>query len=79
MLAKIQKWGNSNGIRIPKSALETVHLKENDKVEIVVKEGNIIIMPLKKHKTFEERIAGFTGEYEYEEWDTGEPVGEEVF
>lgn len=79
MLAKIQKWGNSNGIRIPKAALETAHLKENDKVELVVRDGNIIIMPVKKHKTFEERIAGFTGEYEYEEWDTGTPVGEEVF
>lgn len=31
------------------------------------------------HRTFEDRIAGFDGEYVFEEWDTGEPVGKERF
>lgn len=30
-----------------------------------------------KPRTFKELIAGFEGEYEYEEWDTGKPVGKE--
>ena len=30
-----------------------------------------------KPRTFKELIAGFKGEYEYEEWDTGKPVGKE--
>ena len=30
-----------------------------------------------KPKTFKELMAGFEGEYEYEEWDTGKPVGKE--
>lgn len=35
----IQKWGNSQAVRIPKAALEMVQLKENDAVEIRVQNG----------------------------------------
>lgn len=52
-------------------------LKENDKVEIEVREGTLIIKPLKKRKTLEERIAEYQGEYQCEEWDTGKPMGNE--
>lgn len=35
MEAKLQKWGNSEGIRIPSKILKSLHLKENDKIIIV--------------------------------------------
>lgn len=31
----IQRWGNSQGIRIPKGALAASHIGENDAVEII--------------------------------------------
>ena len=34
MEVRLQKWGNSNGIRIPNIILKTLNLKPNDKVEI---------------------------------------------
>ena len=34
MQATIQKWGNSQGIRIPKAFLEALGMKENDVVEL---------------------------------------------
>ena len=37
MEARLQKWGNSDGIRIPSSFLKTLNLKTNDKVELVQK------------------------------------------
>ena len=33
-VSKIQKWGNSQGIRIPKKMLEMLDLKVNDSISI---------------------------------------------
>ncbi|MDD3350061.1 MAG: AbrB/MazE/SpoVT family DNA-binding domain-containing protein, partial [Eubacteriales bacterium] len=74
----IQKWGNSQAIRLPKAALLNARLKENDRVEIKVEDGNLLIIPAKKHTTLQERIAEYTAEYKCSECDTGESAGKEV-
>lgn len=79
MYSTIQKWGNSQALRIPKAILEMAHLHENDTVEIKVQDGNLIIVPVKKHRTLEERIAEYRGDYQCGEWETGKPEGKEVF
>ncbi len=79
MYATVQKWGNSRAIRIPKPILEMVELNENDSVEIKVQDGNLIIVPVKKHKTLQERIVECKGDYKCSEWDIGNPEGKEVF
>lgn len=78
MLAKIQKWGNSNAIRIPKAIIEEANIGENTEVEIKVVSTNIVIIPLKKHITLKERIVNYSGNYVCEEWDTGKKKGKEV-
>ena len=82
MYANIQRWGNSNALRLPKSILESAFLKENDKVEIIASENQIIIKKVEnihQHKTLAERLKSFEGEYEAEEWNTGETVGKEIW
>lgn len=79
MYSTIQKWGNSHAVRLPKAILEMASLKENDKVEIKVQDGNLVIIPVKKHVTLKERIAEYKGDYRCEEWNTGTPTGKEVF
>ncbi len=80
MYTNIQKWGNSQGIRIPKSILETASMKENDKVEIRAEHDCIIIRRSpKKHLTIEERFKGYPGDYKCREADTGKPAGNEVW
>lgn len=74
----IQKWGNSQAVRIPKSILEKVELKESDQVELRVQGGNVVIIPVRKRKTLAERIAGYEGDYIAGEWNTGKPVGREI-
>lgn len=78
MYTTIQKWGNSQGVRLPKVILEMVNLSENDTVELKVEDGKLIISPVKKHKTLKERIAEYEGDYSPHEWDTGPSVGKEV-
>ena len=43
MYATIQKWGNSQGLRIPKALLDAVGLKEHDRVELVQMDDGINI------------------------------------
>ncbi len=48
MSGKIQKWGNSLGVRIPKTVIEKLNLTENSEVEVEHKDGAIIIFPVKR-------------------------------
>ncbi|MBW1939555.1 MAG: AbrB/MazE/SpoVT family DNA-binding domain-containing protein [Deltaproteobacteria bacterium] len=50
MLAKIQKWGNSQGLRLAKHLLADAHIDVGDEVDIAVKDGNIIVSPAKKKR-----------------------------
>ncbi len=62
MLAKIQNWGNSQGIRIPKSILSLVDFDENEEVEILALDGKIVIEHSKRHKTLKERLKNYDGD-----------------
>ena len=64
MYATIQRWGNSQGIRIPKVLLEALHIRENDRVELVQTEDAITIRKAAPytHKTLEERLTAFYGQ-----------------
>ena len=76
----IQKWGNSQGIRIPKFILEQIDLDTNSDVSISVENDSIIIKKAaKKHIPLSERFAGFDGEAPSGEYDWGEPQGEEIW
>jgi len=82
MQTTIVKWGNSQGIRIPKILLESVNLSDNDTVEVTTKNGNIIIKKAKtknSHKTIQERFKDFDDEYEPVEINWGNPVGKEIW
>ncbi|MDW7730774.1 MAG: AbrB/MazE/SpoVT family DNA-binding domain-containing protein [Bacillota bacterium] len=79
MYTTIQKWGNSKAVRLPKMILEKAGLDENDNVELIIRDGNIVIVPCRKHFTLKERAAGYDGDYNPAEWDTGKPVGKEIW
>ena len=69
MTTTIQKWGNSQGIRIPKMLLDSVQWKENEQITIVVENNRIIIEKVKdkadkKRKNIKELFADYKGEYE---------------
>ena len=48
MSTKIQKWGNSMGVRIPKAIMEKANLSINSEIEIECKNQKIIIFSKKK-------------------------------
>ena len=81
MLTTIRKWGNSQGVRLPKALLDALFLQENDPVEVIAESESIIIRKATRKrrakKSLEERFEGYSGAYQCEEWDTGKPVGRE--
>lgn len=78
MYGTITKWGNSQGIRIPKSALVAARLQENDDVEIIADKETITLRKLRRPKSLDELFAGYHGDYQPVEFDTGADVGREV-
>ena len=89
MVASVQKWGNSLGIRIPKIILDAVRIRENDKVELQQNGESITIRKLApaEHRSLEERLVAFYGKpieaiasvEPTEEYDWGKPEGDEVW
>jgi len=82
MIAKIQKWGNSQGLRLPKKLLSDVPIGVGDEVDINVKEGAMIITPVRKIRgrhILEDLVARIPENYQADEADWGEPVGKEVW
>lgn len=48
MTAKISKWGNSQGLRVPKNVMDTLHLHIGDDLNITIEENRVILEPIKK-------------------------------
>ena len=82
MHAKIQKWGNSQGLRLAKKLLADAQLGVGDEVDISVKDGIIIVTPAKRirgrHK-LKDLVARIPENYQTGEIDWGKPVGKEAW
>ena len=81
MTTTIQKWGNSQGVRIPKMLLDSVNWSENEQITIKVDNGKLIIEKTKdrKRKNIKELFKNYKRNYEPEKIDWGEPKGEEIW
>jgi antitoxin MazE len=80
MLAKIQKWGNSLALRIPKAFAEEAGLDNDSAVEIRVVDGEIHIVPVQENRyELEALLAEVTADNLHEEVDTGHAMGNEVW
>ena len=80
MLAKIQKWGNSQGLRLNKNLLIDAKLDVGDEVDIRVKDGMMIITPAKRVRgryDLKDLVKRIPENYETGEVGWGEAVGRE--
>ena len=80
MLTKIQKWGNSLALRIPKAFALDAQLENDSFVEISIVDGQIIITPVVAPSwTLEELLAGVNKNNIHHKFDTGFVAGNEVW
>lgn len=78
MSVKIQKWGNSLGVRIPKAVIEKTKLREHSEVEVESKNGTIVIFSAKKQYLLETLLDQITKANLHHE-DDFETEGNEVW
>ena len=79
MQARVQKWGNSLAVRIPKSFASQSHLGQNSVVEMSVENGKIILLPVPEQTTLAQLLEGITTENLHSETKTGTAVGQEAW
>ncbi len=82
MIAKVQKWGNSQGLRLAKRVLEDARLSVDDQVDVAVRDGMIVIVPLKRVRgkvRLKDLVSHIPGDYKARELDWGKPAGREAW
>ena len=79
MTITLQKWGNSQGIRIPKHMLDELHWPESTPLDMRIDKNRIIIEPAQKRQTIQELFAGYEGSYDTETSDCVDPMGDVVW
>lgn len=78
MLTTISKWGNSLGVRIPKTILNASGIREMDDVSVSV-EGNRIIIEKAMPTSIKELFESYSETTKQGEIDWGEPQGGEIW
>ena len=82
MITKIQKWGNSQGLRLSKTVLSDADLDIGDSVDVAVHKGALVVTPVRRVRGGSDLRAlvrripkGDTAV----EFDWGAPAGREVW
>jgi len=82
MVTKVQKWGNSQGLRLSKQMLEEARISIGDDVDVSARDGVIVITPIRRirgKQRLEDLVSRIPENYEIEEIDWGRPVGREAW
>ncbi len=80
MITRLQKWGNSLSIRIPKPFAAQLGLEENMALEISIESGRLIVTPSPAVKySLDELLSNITAENLHSEIPTGDAVGKETW
>ncbi|CAN5546605.1 AbrB/MazE/SpoVT family DNA-binding domain-containing protein [soil metagenome] len=80
MKIKIQKWGNSLALRIPKSFAIESKIEQGSTVEVSLESGKIIVFPVVEPEfSLNELLAKVTTKNLHGEIDTGGSVGKEAW
>ena len=78
MVTRVQKWGNSQGLRLPKQVLDLADIAVGEEVEIAVTNHQIIVKKTARPKyDLAELVARIPKGYKAKEVDWGRPVGKE--
>ncbi len=82
MITKVQKWGNSQGLRLSKELLSNVEIGVGDAVDVAAHDGVLVVTPVRRvrgGRDLRELVRRIPKDHKAEELDWGEPVGKEVW
>ncbi|MEA5443551.1 AbrB/MazE/SpoVT family DNA-binding domain-containing protein [Cyanobium gracile] len=80
MQTRVQKWGNSLGVRIPRGLAEQIGLGAGTEVSLSAKDGELVVKPsLPTRLSLDDLLEEVTAANLHSSVDTGEAVGLEIF
>jgi len=82
MITKVQKWGNSQGLRLSKELLSDADIDVGDEVQVALRDGTLTVKPLRRvrgGRNLRELVARIPKGHVAAEVDWGVPVGREVW
>ena len=79
MEIKVQKWGNSLAIRIPKSYAKDIDITQGSVINISKDKDTILLKPKKKKEKLQELLSKIEEVDIHEEIDFGDSAGSEIW
>jgi antitoxin MazE len=80
MRTRVQKWGNSLAIRVPKSFADEIGLAQYSSIQLMTKEGALVVIPEHEPRwKLEELLEKVTEDNIHREWETGSAEGDELW
>ena len=82
MTTKVQKWGNSQGVRLSKQVLAEANIDVGDAVDIEVRDGTVVVTPVRRVRgghDLRALVREISEDYTAEELDWGPPAGRETW
>lgn len=79
MRTKIQKWGNSLAVRIPKPLAKEIQIGEGRDMEIFSGNGRIVLAPISRAYELKALLSQIKKENLHSELETGAPLSKEVW
>jgi antitoxin MazE len=80
MRARVQRWGNSLALRIPKAFAAETALESGSEVELTLDGGRLVVTPISSATyTLDDLLAQVTPDNLHAEVDTGPTTGDEAW
>jgi antitoxin MazE len=80
MVTKVQKWGNSLGLRLPKALADELHIDPGSEVDLKVVKGRLVLTPVKcASYALKDLLAGVTNKNIHDEIEFDSPIGDEAW
>jgi len=80
MVTRVQRWGNSQGLRLAKQVLEEAGISVGDPVDVSTRDGVIVVAPVRRVRgkiSLRELVSRIPKNYKPKELDWGAPIGRE--
>ena len=78
MHVQISKWGNSLGLRLPRSLAHQLGISEGQKVNVIAEGARLIVEPVAPIYRLEDLLANVTPESMRDAFDWGDDAGREA-
>lgn len=82
MITRIQKWGNSQGLRLPRAVLADAGIAVGTEVDVAVEDGVLVIRPARRVRgkhDLADLVRRLPSGQRHREVDWGPPTGREVW